>query len=74
MLERVQASRMLGCGFDQVPGWYSISLEGVTGLQSGATNLQVSIPEGAVLMLARQIEEDLRRLGPPGSAAATEQT
>lgn len=65
MLERAQAEGMSGCGRDLDPKWYSISLERVRGLQSGATNLQVSIPEEVALLLARQILTDLRHPAPP---------
>lgn len=60
MVERATATRIVGCGPDSLPGWYSISLEEVTGLESGASNLQVLIPEGVALWLARQIRTDLQ--------------
>jgi hypothetical protein len=60
MAERVQATRLAAIGTDTVPGWYVISLEEVTGLQSREPNLQLMIPSGVALAIAHHIQEHRR--------------
>jgi hypothetical protein len=66
MAQRVLAARLAGTGPDAVPGWYLISFEEVTGLQSGDRKLEVLMPSVVAASLAHQITEHLPHQAPKG--------